>query len=379
MEKKTEKIEAFHFFKTFIYHGIYRWIIVAGALLMFLIYVIGFRMADFVVFPNTDDFRIRFYNDSIDNGNSMILHSEVTDSAISVNFVLKEGFVRPYIGIIVQPVNQQPFDASPYNRLQVETSGENGGNMVVYLITQLASKKIKGRFFDCYVGSNINIPQTRNITNITIDQLKIPDWWYDVNNLSPSEEILPDWHHVIQLNLTTGLTPTVDVQREIKIRSIRFSRDNSWVIIAMSSFELMLILGLVLIHLVKIKKKRRTGVITIAYKPVEVNNAKTTNDVFLDFIHTHFHDSELSLETVSKTCNVSQRRIASTILEKYGCNFKTYINQIRINESKRLMCESDLNISEIAYKVGFNSPNHFNRVFKALTGNNPSGFMNQRD
>lgn len=379
MKKRIEKITAQQFLVGFITNRIYYWTIIACGLLLVAIYLFGFKTDDYVVFPNARNFQINFYNDSVDGGNSVIRHSQVTDSAITVSFVLKEGFVRPYIGITLIPDEKRPFDVSLYNQLQLELSGQNSGNMIVYLITQSANKKVEGRFPDCYLGNNVNVPPTRALISIPFDELKTPDWWFDVNNFSPNDEIQPDWHHVAQINVTTGLTPAVEVERELNIISIRFSRNNSRVMITLSLIELFIIIGLLIVHFVRLKRKNRTSVITIAYKPVELSEPKVDDDNFLDFIHNHFNDSELTLETVSATCNVSQRRIASTILEKYGCNFKTYINQIRINEAKRLMLETNLNISEIAYKVGFNSPNHFNRVFKALTGNNPSGFMNQAD
>lgn len=45
-------------------------------------------------------------------------------------------------------------------------------------------------------------------------------------------------------------------------------------------------------------------------------------------------------------------------------NFKTYSNTIRLTEEKRLLQETDLPISDIAYITGYNHISHFNRVFK---------------
>jgi AraC-like DNA-binding protein len=379
MKKKTEKITALQFLVGFITNRINYFTIVASGLILVAVYFSSFKVVDYEVFPNSRNFQINFYNDSIDGGNSKMLRAQVTDSAIAATFVLKEGFVRPYVGITLIPEKMRPFDVSSYNQLELEIAGQNSGNMVVYLISQSANKKIEGRFPDCYLGSNVSIPQQKDWISIAFDEMKVPDWWFDVNNFSPTEKIEPDWHHMLQINVSTGLTPAVEVQRQLKISAIRFSRNNSGVIATMGLIELLIVGGLMILHCVKLRKRSRSEVLTIAYKPVEVKETLKPSDNFLDYIHTHFNDSELSLEAVSTSCNVSQRRIASTILEKYGCNFKSYINQIRINEAKRLMRETDLNISEIAYKVGFNSPNHFNRVFKALTGNNPSGFLNQID
>ena len=62
----------------------------------------------------------------------------------------------------------------------------------------------------------------------------------------------------------------------------------------------------------------------------------------------------------------------SVPVPQIGEHVKTYINNIRIEEAQRLLANTKLNISEIAYTVGFNSPSTFNKVFKKTTGMTPS-------
>jgi AraC-like DNA-binding protein len=47
---------------------------------------------------------------------------------------------------------------------------------------------------------------------------------------------------------------------------------------------------------------------------------------------------------------------------------------VRIENAKTLLLDRNRRISEIAYDVGFQSLTHFNRVFKAMTGQSPSGY-----
>ena len=62
------------------------------------------------------------------------------------------------------------------------------------------------------------------------------------------------------------------------------------------------------------------------------------------------------------------------IQKSFECNFKTYVNRLRINESKRLLAETELNMGEIAFKVGFSNQTHFNRVFKNFENISPSDY-----
>ena len=44
--------------------------------------------------------------------------------------------------------------------------------------------------------------------------------------------------------------------------------------------------------------------------------------------------------------------------------FKQYLNKIRLSEAKRLLKETDRQIADIAYHVGYKNVTHFHRIFK---------------
>ena len=54
--------------------------------------------------------------------------------------------------------------------------------------------------------------------------------------------------------------------------------------------------------------------------------------------------------------------------------FKQYLNIIRITEAKRLLRETDNQITSCAYNVGYNNIPHFNRTFKQLEGISPKEY-----
>ncbi len=51
-----------------------------------------------------------------------------------------------------------------------------------------------------------------------------------------------------------------------------------------------------------------------------------------------------------------------------GRTFVDYLNELRISEACRLLCETDLRITEIAMKVGFSNLSYFNRRFRRVKG-----------
>jgi AraC-like DNA-binding protein len=57
-----------------------------------------------------------------------------------------------------------------------------------------------------------------------------------------------------------------------------------------------------------------------------------------------------------------------------GCTFVQYQNRLRLNEACELLMCSDLSVTDVCYRVGFNNVSNFNRQFLAQKGMPPSKF-----
>ena len=71
----------------------------------------------------------------------------------------------------------------------------------------------------------------------------------------------------------------------------------------------------------------------------------------------------LSVEELNQICKAS-----------VGSSAKQYLLDLKITEAKRLLLFSDLNISEIAFQLGFEDSSYFSRIFKKKTSLSPSYF-----
>lgn len=58
--------------------------------------------------------------------------------------------------------------------------------------------------------------------------------------------------------------------------------------------------------------------------------------------------------------------------------FTDFVNQYRITQAKTLLLQ-DKSISEVCYDVGFDSLSYFNKLFKKITGENPSQFKKKHN
>jgi AraC-like DNA-binding protein len=86
-----------------------------------------------------------------------------------------------------------------------------------------------------------------------------------------------------------------------------------------------------------------------------------------DFIITHL-DVKLSLELIAKQVNISPGYLSTLFRKAYHRTLKDFINEERINRACEMLREHKYRINEIAYQLGYDSPNYMSRVFHRYTG-----------
>lgn len=64
--------------------------------------------------------------------------------------------------------------------------------------------------------------------------------------------------------------------------------------------------------------------------------------------------------------------------QETGHTFMEYLTLIRIEEAKKFLLTTNLNISRIARKVGYQDGNYFSRVFNKKEGVSPGKYRRQR-
>lgn len=85
----------------------------------------------------------------------------------------------------------------------------------------------------------------------------------------------------------------------------------------------------------------------------------------------------LSLAEVARKVGLSREGLSRLFHGSLGITFSTYLNEIRLEEARRLLASSPQAIADIAQSCGFQSPSQFNRRFKAAAGLSPSQFRKQ--
>ena len=114
---------------------------------------------------------------------------------------------------------------------------------------------------------------------------------------------------------------------------------------------------------------------TFLLRPLIIPNDPRLAPV-LNYTNRHLSD-RLDMELLASRFHLSTRNL-SRLFNTSKIRFSSLVNHWRILRAIELMSDRDKTIQEIAYEVGFNTPNNFNRVFKQITGTSPRMYL-QRD
>jgi AraC family transcriptional regulator, transcriptional activator of pobA len=77
---------------------------------------------------------------------------------------------------------------------------------------------------------------------------------------------------------------------------------------------------------------------------------------------------------IAKLLGVSRSWLNQLVRQETAKNLTDHLQGRLILESKRLLAHSDLNVSEIAYELGFEDPSYFTRLFRQVEGLSPREF-----
>ncbi|MBO1004768.1 response regulator [Pseudogracilibacillus auburnensis] len=104
-----------------------------------------------------------------------------------------------------------------------------------------------------------------------------------------------------------------------------------------------------------------------------------SNNILVDNVRNYIDDhygEALSLQTLGDEVYVHPTYLSTLFKQKTGENVLQYITKVRIEKAKVLLRDLSLRVYDVSNMVGYESPKHFTKVFKAFTGITPTEFRN---
>jgi DNA-binding response OmpR family regulator len=93
-----------------------------------------------------------------------------------------------------------------------------------------------------------------------------------------------------------------------------------------------------------------------------------------NIIEAQLDNTKLSIETLCGLMGMSRTTMHLKMTALTGMSMNRYLRALRLQKAKELLSASKLNISEIAFAVGFEDPKYFSRVFSEEFGLSPASF-----
>ncbi|TWI94033.1 AraC-like DNA-binding protein [Mucilaginibacter frigoritolerans] len=95
-------------------------------------------------------------------------------------------------------------------------------------------------------------------------------------------------------------------------------------------------------------------------------------DFIYKYVEQHYHEKP-DVNHIAQQVNLSTAAFCRYFKKQTRLTFTDFINQYRIGEAKNLLLQHKT-ITEACYATGFEQLSYFNKIFKKLTGENPSAF-----
>ena len=107
------------------------------------------------------------------------------------------------------------------------------------------------------------------------------------------------------------------------------------------------------------------------------NSGKDAIDLSIEFMQQNI-ERALSLKELAAEANLSASHYAALFRKKTGYPPLEYFNHIKIQKACQFLHFTNLQIKEIAYKVGVNDPYYFSRFFSNIMGMSPMEYRNRK-
>jgi len=132
----------------------------------------------------------------------------------------------------------------------------------------------------------------------------------------------------------------------------------------------MLIVRALILKLLVITGRAFSGEIKGTDTEKVLNRYKKVVEQSKQYIQENYTEN-LTLDTIAAAVNYSRSHFSYLFKAVTGKTYIEYLNEVRILKAAQLLRETDMNVVEISFEVGYNSIANFNKNFKLIMGQTP--------
>ena len=125
-----------------------------------------------------------------------------------------------------------------------------------------------------------------------------------------------------------------------------------------------------------IVRNKYTNPIEYDYSGIQMTSAtEHLTKRVVEVINAHIEDPDFSVEDLSHEIGISRVHMNRKLKETIGMSPSSLIKSIRLKQAAYLLIHDEVNISEVAYRVGFSTHSYFSSSFRDYFGMTPKEFV----
>lgn len=291
-----------------------------------------------------------FLPEQVDENNAFDL-SKIESNIIDMKALYPEDD-KQLLSTTIPTINE-----NAYRILLVEDNEE-----LLMLMSTLLSKR-----YNIYTAPNgkeaLKIIQSKRL-DLIVSDVMMPEM--DGNELTREIKSKPEWNH-LPIILLTAKTSEEDRKASLTIGADDYIA---------KPFRL----GDLELRIDNLISNRKRILEAAGKETTTEEQVLTADEEFMLRAHKcvldHLDDSDFDREAFAKAMGASSSTLYNKLRVLTGMNITSYIRDIRMKEAKRLAeTQSNLRVSDLAYRVGFKDPKYFATCFKKEFGIQPSEFI----
>lgn len=326
----------------------------------------------------------------VEKGGSSSVVVNDSIASLSYDYVLTGDVQYPHVTALLAfdklENAQRLIDLSGYSTLRFRVKCEPSNVLVFYLhsldplITDqqnFSSYRISESLFSC--------DKAWSEIEIDLHHMNVATWW-----LQNFGAVISDQQYrldqVLAFSFGASRLGPIDTPANVEIVDLALSKRDwryAWLLIGVSllgwlAYAVWLVKRYTQSLVTSVKEKLQSDRQLIAYQQLSIEPHKDKEkSQILRFLAAEYANPELNLDMAISVLGINRTKINEILKEELGITFNACINKLRLAEAARLLAaKKNVNVTDVAFTVGYNDASYFNKLFKSEYGCTPKAFKN---
>jgi len=320
--------------------------------------------------PFADDFTTRTYIDSEKDTveNSVIESFTKNHDGFVLKYQLHTKLSNPYAGVLFEG---RVWDLHKFDRVTIEINPDQCDPFSVVFADFVPGFSDSTNDLTWQIFEHEIIPRPgKSRYTIELEDFSTPIWWFA--EFGQKLERSKDTHfkRVQQIQFQNHPVSAVNKPLQITVSKISFSHT------PLQSAPFWMVSVGCIMALFAVRKRKS---IPMPYHHLDGDESHLSADEsrIVTFIGNHYARPDMTLSLVTLETGLSQKLIRKVLVLRFDKSFKQYLTDIRLQEARRLLTETDRLIADISLYVGYKHATTFTRLFREQFGHSPREFRDK--